>query len=110
MIEALENAGSQAERAGEILRRLRRYSRRGEHQPVVCSLNEIVQNAVRLLVPRTRELGVTVQLELCTEEVRRRLAMATGGNCCCRCIGGHSSAAMSSGGGCGGETPSANSR
>ncbi len=68
LIEALKNAGSQAERAGEILRRLRRYSRRGEHQPVVCSLNEIVQSAVRLLVPRTRELGITVQLELCTEE------------------------------------------
>lgn len=62
--DALVSTRGQAERAGEIIRRLRRFVRRGEHRRAPCSLHEIVRETVGLLTPRIRQLRVRVALEL----------------------------------------------
>lgn len=61
--EALDRAGDQALRAGEIIRRLRDFAARGETERRVESLVRIVEEAAALALVGAREHGVSVQLD-----------------------------------------------
>ena len=64
LLGALDEIAAQAVRAGEIIRRLRRFVGRGEAQRQPRQLNELVDEAVRFVLGEARENGVRVQLEL----------------------------------------------
>lgn len=64
LVEALEAVIAQAERAGEIVRALRRFAGRKEVRRAPCSLGEIVRATCQLVAPRTRQLEVTIELDL----------------------------------------------
>jgi two-component system sensor kinase FixL len=58
--DALEKAGDQALRAGEIIRRLRDFLSRGESERGVHSLSKLVQEACALALVGAKEQGVRV--------------------------------------------------
>lgn len=58
--EALEKAGQQALRAGEIIRRLRDFLGRGEGERRVQSLSKLVQEACALALVGAKEHGIRV--------------------------------------------------
>lgn len=61
---AIEEVAAQAERAGEIIRRLRGFMRRREPRQDRQDVNELVEEVVRFLVPETRRSQVKVMLDL----------------------------------------------
>ena len=62
--EAMATIGSEAQRAGEILRRVRRFVSKESELSVHVSLNEVAQDAIALVRNEAREGEVTVQTEL----------------------------------------------
>ena len=62
--EVLELVANEAERAGEILRRVRTFARRQETGLVHISLQQLVSDVVRLTAFEVRRREVTVRLEL----------------------------------------------
>lgn len=62
--EALEDVVEEARRAGEIIRRMRGYLRRGEVVREPVSPAAIASDAVELVRPAARKRGVTVHLDL----------------------------------------------
>ena len=64
LIEALHNVGSQAQRAGEIIRRMRNFVRKRESQKNYISVNEIVTEVVALCAPELRDNSVQVSENL----------------------------------------------
>ncbi|MBX6425913.1 MAG: PAS domain S-box protein [Variibacter sp.] len=62
--EALDKAGDQALRAGQIIRRLREFVARGESERRVESLSKLVEEASALALVGARELGVRVRFDL----------------------------------------------
>ena len=62
--EALEQVAHEAERAGEILRRVRSFARRQKTGLVSTTLQELISDVVRLTAFEVRRRHVTLQLEL----------------------------------------------
>jgi two-component system sensor kinase FixL len=61
LLEAIEKAGDQALRAGEIIRRLRDFVARGEAERRVESLPKLIEEAGALALVGAKEHGVRVQ-------------------------------------------------
>ncbi|QQE12831.1 PAS domain S-box protein [Planctomycetota bacterium] len=64
LVEALANVGSQAQRAGEIIRRMRNFVRKRESQKNYISVNEIVNDVLELCAAENRGLGITIKDQL----------------------------------------------
>ncbi|HXG08430.1 MAG TPA: PAS domain S-box protein [Gemmataceae bacterium] len=64
LLQALEQAARQAERAGEVVHRLRRFVARAEPHRSLLDLNELVREALLLSEYDLRDGGVHVQLDL----------------------------------------------
>jgi PAS domain S-box-containing protein len=61
---ALGRISAEAARAGEIIRRTRRFVRNEPAQPVELDINHAVADVARLAGPDAKEAGITLQLEL----------------------------------------------
>jgi len=61
--EAIDNAGEQALRAGQIIRRLRDFVARGESDYRVESMKRLVEEACALALVGAKDLGVRVKYE-----------------------------------------------
>lgn len=64
LIETLERIGTQARRAGEIVRRVRSYVRKEESPRTRMDLNELVREVVHLAEAEARWRGVGIELDL----------------------------------------------
>src|SRR5271170_2854019 len=62
--EMMEKAIAQAQRAGEVIRRLRGFVSKGETERRVQSLNQLVEEALALALVGARQRGVRTSLEL----------------------------------------------
>lgn len=69
LVEVMAKVADQAERAGEIIRQLRRFVRKEEPQYNRVDLNEIVNKAAILVQPEIRKHNVLFQLELAPRPV-----------------------------------------
>lgn len=67
LLAALDEIASQAVRAGEIIRRLRRFVRKGELQRQRLHLNDLVDEAIQFVAPEARERNVRLQIELAAQ-------------------------------------------
>ncbi len=65
LMDAMERAATQAERAGEIIRQLRQFIRKGEADCRQVDLNDLVKEVVVLVEPEARKEGVVIRKELC---------------------------------------------
>lgn len=65
--EAVDHAGNEALRAGEIIRRLRDFVSRGETERRVESLPKLIEEACALALVGAKEHGVRVRFELASE-------------------------------------------
>jgi len=65
--EAVERAGAQALRAGDIIRRLREFVARGETERSVESLPKLVEEASALALVGAKEHGIRVQFQFDSE-------------------------------------------
>jgi two-component system, cell cycle sensor histidine kinase and response regulator CckA len=64
LAEHLEEIGNQAELAGEVVRRIRGFSRKQSPEPSHCHINEIVNEAVGLIQWEARREGIDIRTEL----------------------------------------------
>jgi len=62
--EMMEKAIAQAQRAGDVIRRLRGFVGKGETERRIHSLNQLVEEALALALVGARQRGVRVLLEL----------------------------------------------
>jgi two-component system, LuxR family, sensor kinase FixL len=62
--EMMEKAIAQAQRAGEVIRRLRGFVSKGETERRIQSLNQLVEEALALALVGARQRGVRASLEL----------------------------------------------
>jgi len=60
----MARAVSQAERAGEVIRKLRQFVSKGETEHRAESLNRVVEEALALALVGARQLGVQVSIDL----------------------------------------------
>jgi signal transduction histidine kinase len=67
MLAAMEKAGTQAERAGRIIRRVRELVRKREPQLVDCDINGVISNAASLIEINAEKNNVQLKLELAPE-------------------------------------------
>jgi two-component system sensor kinase FixL len=73
LIEALDKAVQQTLRAGDVIRRLRDFLGRGEHETGLESLGKLIEEASALALVGAKELGVRVTLQL---EARHDMVIA----------------------------------
>jgi two-component system, LuxR family, sensor kinase FixL len=71
-LEALRKAGEQIQRASDIIRRLRGFAKKGEVERRNEDLTKVIEEANALAMVGTRNLGVTLRLDL---DPRARTAM-----------------------------------
>jgi len=64
LIEVMERVATQAERAGEIIRQLRRFIRKEEPERKWVDLNRLIRELVAFLQPELRKAQVTLALQL----------------------------------------------
>lgn len=64
LIEVMERVASQAERAGEIIRQLRRFIRKEEPERRWVDLNRLIRELVAFLKPELRKANVKLKLQL----------------------------------------------
>src|ERR1700757_1436729 len=62
--EMMEKAIAQAQRAGDVIRRLRGFVSKGETQRRIHNLNQLVEEALALAIVGARQRGVRTSLEL----------------------------------------------
>jgi signal transduction histidine kinase len=62
--EMLSKASTQANRAAEIVRRLRNFIGHGVHAPSVFSIDDLVAEVLKLTTPMTKAEGITVRTAL----------------------------------------------
>jgi two-component system, LuxR family, sensor kinase FixL len=67
--ETMDKAVVQAARAGEIIRHLRSFIRKGETEPEIEELNKIVEEATALGLVGAKESGITIRWTLCRESM-----------------------------------------
>ena len=70
LVEVMGKVAAQAERAGEIIRQLRRFVRKEEPQYEHVDLNEIVRKVAILVQPEIRKHNVLLKLALAEQSVR----------------------------------------
>ncbi len=61
---AMEEVSAQATRAGEIIRRLRDFVRKGETKRSTVDINTLITTALNLVQPEARHQDINIQLEL----------------------------------------------
>ncbi len=61
--EMIEKAAAQAQRAGDVIRRLRGFVSKGETERRIHSLNQLVEEALALALVGARQRGVRVSIE-----------------------------------------------
>lgn len=64
LIEVMERVAAQAERAGEIIRQLRRFIRKEEPERKSVDLNRLIRELVAFLQPELRKAQVVLDLQL----------------------------------------------
>jgi len=64
LIEVMERVAAQAERAGEIIRQLRRFIRKEEPERKWVDLNRLIRELVAFLEPEVRKAQVVLDLQL----------------------------------------------
>jgi two-component system sensor kinase FixL len=69
IMETMDKAVVQAARAGEIIRHLRSFIRKGETEPEIGELNKIVEEATALGLVGAKESGITVKWTLGRESM-----------------------------------------
>jgi two-component system sensor histidine kinase TtrS len=69
LMDAMERTATQAERAGEIIRQLRQFIRKGEADRKQVDLNDLVKEVVVLVEPEARKEGVVIRKELCDAQL-----------------------------------------
>ena len=62
--DIIEKIGEQAERAGEIIRQLRRFVRKEEPQRLPVDINSIIEESILLLAPEAKRSQVSIELNL----------------------------------------------
>ncbi|WP_245832041.1 PhnD/SsuA/transferrin family substrate-binding protein [Solemya velesiana gill symbiont] len=62
--DAIERIGTQAERAGEIIRQLRQFVRKEQPQLTDVNLNELINEVVVLIKPEALKANVRIDLDL----------------------------------------------
>ncbi|MES9898942.1 MAG: PhnD/SsuA/transferrin family substrate-binding protein [Sedimenticola sp.] len=62
--DVIERIATQAERAGEIISKLRQFVRKEQPDLSLINLNEVINGVIMLLRPEIRRTGVKVQLDL----------------------------------------------
>lgn len=67
--DILERIAGQAERAGEIVRQLRRFVRKDHGDRRCVDINELIRDVALLIRPEVKRAGVTVHLELSPEPI-----------------------------------------
>lgn len=67
IVDAMEEAVGEAERAAEVIKRLRAFVRKGEPQRLPTDINDAVRDAVRLLEAEAGRWGITLHMELDAE-------------------------------------------
>lgn len=65
--EIMDKAVEQTIRAGQIIRRLREFIRKGETDRAIADLNQIVREAAALSLVGAREQGIEVRMDLCPD-------------------------------------------
>jgi PAS domain S-box-containing protein len=64
LLESMEKAAAQAQRAGEIIQRLRNLMRKTEPHRSEVNINELIQEVIHLVEPEARQQEVQIRLEL----------------------------------------------
>ena len=64
VIDTLRKIVQQAQRAGQVIRRVHEFVRRREPKQESCQLNDIVEDSAGLIEAAARQRGVTLQLDL----------------------------------------------
>lgn len=64
LTEIMEKVAAQAQRAGEIIHRLRNLVRKAEPHRSAVDINQLIQEVIRLLEPEARQQEVQIRLEL----------------------------------------------
>lgn len=67
LIEVMERVAVQAERAGEIIRQLRRFVRKEEPERKRVDINQLIRDVVGFLQPELRREAIHLQLRLDTQ-------------------------------------------
>lgn len=67
LLAAMEKAGTQAERAGRIIQRVRELVRKREPQLVDCDISRVISNAAGLIEINAEKNNVRLKLELAAE-------------------------------------------
>ncbi len=61
---AMDRIAVQAHRAGDIIKRIRGFVSKGEYQPALADINEIVRSVTKLLEPETITRNIEIVLDL----------------------------------------------
>ncbi|MCP3682162.1 MAG: GHKL domain-containing protein, partial [bacterium] len=64
IIKAIRNASKQANRAGDIIRRIRDFSRKREPKKSQVNINEVVQEALSFIKHEAQEHNIDIKLDL----------------------------------------------
>lgn len=63
--ETVDKLAGQAERAGEIVRRVQRFVRKGRPQRSTVDVNNIIRETIRMVQSETMLKGIVIALDLC---------------------------------------------
>ncbi|MFT4557947.1 MAG: PAS domain S-box-containing protein [Planctomycetaceae bacterium] len=69
MVQCADQISDASSRAGEMIRRMRNFVRRGETDREVCDLNELVEESVRLVSFEGRRTKATVKIQPIDESI-----------------------------------------
>ena len=82
ILQLMDEAVNEAERAGLILRRLRQFIEKGELQRTACDLNEVIREATRLAFGEARDENIEAHFEfeedlprVCVDQVQIQLVL-----------------------------------
>ena len=67
IVDSLEQAAEQAERANQIIRRVRNFIQKEDHVQEEGSINGVIRDVIDLLQANAREQGASIKLELADE-------------------------------------------
>jgi signal transduction histidine kinase len=66
LVHALDNASMQSQRAGEIIRRMRRFTAKGTARRRPIDINRVINNAVSFIETELKRKGISLHLDLGT--------------------------------------------
>ena len=76
LLDAIEEVGAQAERAGHVMWRLHRLFRKREVKRLVADISEVVREVAEFVLDETNRKGMDLRLELCDAPLRASVAAA----------------------------------